>query len=45
MLAKLLLRLYDQSENDRPLRLRCLNAWDRLLSERVGFDILRHIDA
>jgi len=45
MLAKVLLRLYDQSENDRPLRVRCLGAWDRLLSERVGFDILRHIDA
>jgi hypothetical protein len=45
MLAKVLLRLYDYSENDRQLRLQCLDAWDRLLSARVGFDILRHIDA
>jgi hypothetical protein len=44
-LAKALLRLYEQSEGDHDLRRKCLDAWDRLLSERVGFDILRHIDA
>jgi hypothetical protein len=44
-LAKTLLRLYEQTEDDKPLRCRCLDAWDRMLSERIGYDILRHIDA
>jgi len=44
-LAKVLLRLYEQAEHDRELRRRCLDAWDRLISQRVGFDALRHIDA
>jgi hypothetical protein len=44
-LAKVLLRLYGQSEGDGVLRNECLDAWDRLLSERIGFDVLRQIDA
>ena len=45
MLAKLLLRLYEQAEHDQSLRSRCLDAWDRLLSQRIGLDALRHLDA
>jgi len=45
LLAKVLLRLYEQSEGDQNMRRKCLDAWDRLLSERIGFDLLRHIDA
>ena len=44
-LAKVLLRLYEQSEDDRPLRRRCLDAWDRLLAERIGLDVPKHLDA
>ncbi|MFO0954881.1 MAG: hypothetical protein U0835_27705, partial [Isosphaeraceae bacterium] len=45
LLAKVLLRLYEQSEHDRALRQRCLDTWDALLSQRVGFDVLASIDA
>ena len=45
MLAKVLLRLYEQAEHDRQLRGQCLDAWDRLLSQRIGLDALRHVDA
>ena len=44
VLAKVLLRLYEQSERDRPLRRRCLDAWDGLLHEGIGYDVLVHID-
>jgi hypothetical protein len=44
-LAKVLLRLYEQSEGDPSGRRRCLDAWDRLMFERIGFDVLRHMDA
>jgi hypothetical protein len=44
-LSEVLLRLYEQSEADEPLRRQCLDAWDRMLSERIGYDVLRHIDA
>jgi hypothetical protein len=44
-LAKVLLRLYEQTEDDKPLRRRCLDAWDRMLSERIGHDVLQQIDA
>jgi hypothetical protein len=45
MLAKVLLRLYEQAEHDRELRRRCLDAWDGLVAQRIGLDALRHIDA
>ncbi len=45
MLAKVLLRLYEQAEHEQQLRGRCLDAWDRLLSQRIGLDALRHVDA
>jgi hypothetical protein len=45
LLAKVLLRLYEQAEQDRELRQRCLDAWDSLISQRIGLDALRHIDA
>jgi hypothetical protein len=44
LLAKLLLRLYEQSESDRGLRRSCLGAWDGLLRERLGYDVLRNVD-
>ena len=45
VLAKVLLRLYEQSEHDRALRRRCLDAWDGLLREGIGYDVLHNIDA
>ena len=45
LLAKVMLRLYEQSEHDRALRRRCLDAWDGLLREGIGYDVLRNIDA
>ena len=45
MLAKVLLRLYEQAEHDRELSRRCLDAWDRLISQRIGVDALWQIDA
>jgi hypothetical protein len=45
MLAKVLLRLYEQAEHEQQLRGRCLDAWDSLISQRIGLDTLRHIDA
>ena len=44
-LAKVLLRLYEQSEHDRVLRRKCLDAWDGLLSQGIGHDVLKDIDA
>ena len=44
LLAKVLLRLYEQSEHDRVLRRRCLGAWDSLLREGIGYDVLRNVD-
>lgn len=44
MLVTVLPRLPEQSEGQQPLRLKCLDAWDLLLSERVGIDILKQID-
>jgi hypothetical protein len=45
LLAKVLLRLYEQAENHRELRQRCLDSWDSLISQRIGIDTLDHIDA
>lgn len=45
MLAKVLLRLYERAEHEEELRGRCLDAWDSLISQRIGLDALRHIDA
>jgi hypothetical protein len=45
LLAKVLLRLYEQSEHDRALRRRCLDAWDGLLRQGVGHDVLQNVDA
>ena len=45
LLAKVLLRLYEQSEHDRTLRGRCLDAWDSLLREGIGYDVLQQVDA
>jgi hypothetical protein len=42
--ASVLLRLYEQSENDRSTRLRCLDVWDRLLRHRFDDDVLRRLD-
>jgi hypothetical protein len=42
--AEILLRLYEQAEDDRPLRNRCLNAWDWMLEHRIGYDVLNHLD-
>ncbi|MDX2039414.1 MAG: hypothetical protein SFX72_22400 [Isosphaeraceae bacterium] len=44
-LAKVLLRLYEQSEDDRKLRRRCLDAWDVLLRQGIGHDVLQNVDA
>jgi hypothetical protein len=44
-LAKVLLRLYEQAEHEQQFRGRCPDAWDRLLSQRIGLDALRHVDA
>jgi hypothetical protein len=44
-LAEVLLKLYEQSENDRGVRVTCLDAWDRLLRERLGYDVLTRLDA
>lgn len=43
-LAKVLLRLYGESDGDPPLRARCLDAWDAMLRERVGYDVLRALE-
>ena len=43
-LAKLLLRLYEQAEDDPELRRRCLSAWDSLLEDGLWFEVLKHID-
>ena len=40
-LAKVLLRLYGESDDGPPLRSKCLDAWDAMLRERVGYDLLR----
>ena len=45
LLAKVLLRLYEQSEYDRQLRRKCLDAWDGLLRQGLGYDVLQNIDA
>ncbi len=45
LLAKLLLRLYEQSEHDRSLRRKCLDAWDGLLRQGIGYDVLQSVDA
>jgi hypothetical protein len=45
LLAKVLLRLYEQSEHDRGLRRKCLNAWDGLLRQGIGYDVLQNVDA
>jgi hypothetical protein len=45
LLAKVLLRLYEQAEHDKELRRRCLNAWDQLIAEGIGRDALRDIDS
>ncbi|MHB8879719.1 MAG: hypothetical protein ACYC8T_39025, partial [Myxococcaceae bacterium] len=45
LLAKVLLRLYEQSEHDRILRRRCLDAWDSLLRQGIGHDVLQNVDA
>lgn len=45
LLAKVLLRLYEQAEHDRELRRRCLDAWDQLIALGIGRDALQHIDA
>ena len=45
MLAKVLLRLYEQAETERDLRRRCLDAWDRLIARGIGRDVLGRIDA
>jgi hypothetical protein len=45
ILAKVLLRLYEQSEQDRGLRRKCLDAWDGLLRHGIGYDVLHDIDA
>jgi hypothetical protein len=39
-----MLRLYEQSEHDRTLRRRCLDAWDGLLREGIEYDVLRTVD-
>jgi hypothetical protein len=44
-LAKILLRLYEQAEHEHELRSRCLDAWDSLISQRIGLSVLRQIDA
>jgi hypothetical protein len=44
MLAKVLLRLYEQAEYENEIRARCLDAWDSLISQRIGLDALRQID-
>ena len=45
LLAKVLLRLYEQAEHDKELRRRCLDAWDQLIARGIGRDALQHIDA
>jgi hypothetical protein len=45
LLAKVMLRLYEQSDDNRALRCRCLDAWDDLLREGIGTDVLSNIDA
>ena len=45
ILAKVLLRLYEQSEHDRGLRRKCLDAWDGLLRQGIGHDVLQNVDA
>jgi hypothetical protein len=45
MLAKVLLRLYEQAEHEQELRGRCLDAWDNLMSQRIGVNAFREIDA
>lgn len=46
-IATILLRLYQQSEDDADLKRRCLDHWDALLRARVGTgqDVLRKIDS
>ncbi len=44
-LAKVLLRLYEQAEHEKEIRARCLDAWDSLISQRIGLEALRHMDA
>jgi hypothetical protein len=44
-LAPVLLRLYEQSEGDDSTRRLCLDAWDLLLQNRLGYDVLKHIDS
>lgn len=45
LLAKVMLRLDEQSEHDRVLRRRCLDAWDGLLRQGIGHDVLQIVDA
>ena len=44
LLAKVVLRLYEQSEHDRELRRHCLSAWESLLREGIGYNVLLNID-
>jgi hypothetical protein len=43
LLAGLLLRLYEQSQDDKSSRTICLDAWDQLL-QHIGFGVLEKID-
>jgi hypothetical protein len=47
LIASLLLRLYEQSQDSRDARLqeRCMDAWDALLEARGGYDVLSVLDA
>ncbi|MGH9463035.1 MAG: hypothetical protein ACRD1X_17635 [Vicinamibacteria bacterium] len=44
LLTKILLRLYEQAEDDAELRGRCLDAWDRLIAQGIGREALQQID-
>ena len=45
-ISPILLRLYEQAENNPDIRNRCLDSWDKLFEKRIGVvrDLMRDID-
>jgi len=44
-MAEVLLRLYQQADNNPTLRKRCLDGFDRLLAQQIGIDLLQQLDS
>lgn len=44
LLAEVLLRLYEQSDDSEAIRKMCLDAWDSLLEQHIGYGLLNQLD-